>query len=85
MLARDGTSEGVNWWLRPWRARKAIGTGGCDGPLGEGCSAMVMGAEVVPQGVVSLSAATGVKPGRLSRPVPPMTPILTGWEYVEGR
>lgn len=42
------------------------------------CSAMVMGEEGVPQGVVMWRAATGVKPGRVSRPVPPITAMWTG-------
>jgi hypothetical protein len=38
----------------------------------------VMGEEGVPQGVVGLSEATGVKPGRDCRPVPPITAMGMG-------
>jgi len=38
----------------------------------------VMGDEGVPQGVVGLSEATGVKPGRDWRPVPPITAMGMG-------
>ena len=43
MLARDGTVEGVIWWLRPWRAMKAM-----DSPLGRLNTAM--GDEGFPHG-----------------------------------
>ena len=38
----------------------------------------VMGDEGVPQGVVGLIEATGVKPGRDWRPVPPITAMGMG-------
>lgn len=49
---------------------------------GEGWWRMLMGEEGMPQGVVEWMVATGVKPGRDCRPVPPMTAMATG--AVEG-
>jgi hypothetical protein len=46
--------------------------------VGEGCWRMEMGEDGVPQGVLGVSVATCVKPGRDWRPVPPMTAMGTG-------
>lgn len=70
MLARAGTSWGASWWEAPWRARKAMGV--------ELWVRMRIGEEGAPQGVVGVREATGVKPGREERPVPPMTAMRTG-------
>jgi hypothetical protein len=70
MLARFGTSCGASEWCVPWRERKAMGT--------ELWERMVMGEEGVPQGVEGVREATGVKPSRCWRPVPPMTAMWTG-------
>jgi hypothetical protein len=79
MLARAGTSEGLNSWFVPCRARNAIGTG-VSGDVGEGCSRTRIGADGFPHGVLRDRAATGEKPGRDSRPVPPMTAMEMGSE-----
>ena len=75
MLARAGTSWGAISWCRPWRDRKATGMGL---PSAEEWCRTVMGEEGVPHGVVGLSEATGVKPGRDCRPVPPITAMGMG-------
>lgn len=41
--------------------------------LGEGCSEIVIGEDVAPQGVLIVREATGWKFSRDSRPVPPIT------------
>lgn len=84
MLAREGISWGAMAWWVPWRERKAMGIGL---PVdGDGWWRTVMGEEVAPQGVSTLRFATGVKEGRLWRPVPPMTAMGIGsWgESVSG-
>lgn len=78
MFARAGISCGAYSWCRPWRETKAIGTGfASDEDDGVWCR-IEIGEEGFPHGVEMFSSATGVKPGRLDRPVPPMTAIRTG-------
>lgn len=76
MLARAGTSCGAYSWWVPWRARKAMGVAAP--VVGEWCSKMVIGEAGLPQGVALDIEATLWKWGSSLRPVPPITPILTG-------
>lgn len=43
---------------------------------------ILMSEEGAPHGVAIESEATGVKPGRVERPVPPITAMRTGSEWV---
>lgn len=71
MFAREGTSEGVYSWWRPWREMKATGAP-------DGVSRIITGEDGEPQGVVIFKEATDLKPSRREMPVPPMMARETG-------